>query len=265
MSKPVEETRGRGIYLLPNLFTLGALFAGFYAIVLAMRGGFDNAAIAIFIAMLMDSLDGRVARLTNTQTPFGAELDSLSDMVSFGIAPALLIYSFALNSFGKVGWLAAFIYTASGALRLARFNTKNLHDKRYFQGLPIPAAAAILAGLVWVCVDYEISGFGIRLLAFFMAVIVGLLMVSNIHYRSFKDLDLKGSVPFIAILIIVFLFVFISIAPSDILFGIFLLYGFSGPITRVWHSYRKRQLKRKRQTQTHTQEDNKTSEDSHGS
>lgn len=246
MPKLPEASRARGIYFLPNLFTLGALFAGFYAVVSAMKGVFEHAAIAIFVAMLMDSLDGRVARLTNTQTPFGAELDSLSDMVSFGIAPALVIYSFALNYVGKLGWLAAFIYTAAGALRLARFNTRNTHDKRYFQGLAIPAAAAIIASFVWVCVAYEIPGYSVRILAVIFTPIVGLLMVSNIKYRSFKDLDLKGNVSFMVILFIVFVFVLISLDPPDVFFLVFMLYGLSGPITRLWHSYRKRRMKKKR-------------------
>lgn len=246
MSNLTTPHRGRGIYLLPNLFTLGALFAGFYAIVSSMKGVFDHAAIAIFVAMLMDSLDGRVARLTNTQTAFGAELDSLSDMVSFGIAPALVIYSFALNYIGKLGWLAAFVYTAAVALRLARFNTRNTHDKRYFQGLASPAGAAIIAGFVWVFVEYEIPGFSLRLPALILTPLIGLLMVSNIHYRSFKDLDLKGHVSFMVILAVLFVFVLISIDPPHVLFIIFLVYGLSGPITRVWHSYYKKRLRKLR-------------------
>ncbi len=240
-----QPPRSRGIYLLPNLFTLSALFAGFYAVVAAMKGIFEHAAIAIFIAMLMDSLDGRVARLTNTQTPFGAELDSLSDMVSFGIAPALVIYSFSLVYIGKIGWLAAFVFTAAVALRLARFNTCHSHDKRYFQGLACPAGAAIIASLVWVSVAYGIDGYAIRLFAIILTPIVGLLMVSNIHYRSFKDLDLKGNVPFFTILILVFVFVLISLDPPDVLFVVFFLYGLSGPFTRIWHSYHKRRRLKK--------------------
>lgn len=240
--------RARGIYLLPNLFTLSALFAGFYAIVAAMKGLFENAAIAVFVAMLLDSLDGRVARLTNTQTPFGAELDSLSDMVSFGVAPALVTYSFSLSGLGKLGWLAAFIYTACVALRLARFNTRLLaNDKRYFQGLPSPAAAGIIAGFVWVCVQYDVSGRLVGSITSLLTPLVGLLMVSNIRYRSFKDLDLKEHVPFMVILSIVLLLALIAIDPPDLLFLIFLLYGFSGPLTRLWHTYRKRRLRRLRQ------------------
>lgn len=246
MSNLPEANRARGIYLLPNLFTLSALFAGFYAVVSAMKGTFEHAAIAIFVAMLMDSLDGRVARLTNTQTPFGAELDSLSDMVSFGIAPALVIYSFSLNYIGKLGWLAAFIYTAAGALRLARFNIRNTHDKRYFQGLAIPAGAGIIASLIWVCVEYDIPGFSIRIPALILTPIIGLLMVSNIRYRSFKDLDLKENVSFMFIILIVFIFVLISIDPPNIFFLAFTLYGLSGPITRIWHIYHKKRLRKQR-------------------
>ncbi|MBA2654615.1 MAG: CDP-diacylglycerol--serine O-phosphatidyltransferase [Gammaproteobacteria bacterium] len=246
MTKLPEASRARGIYLLPNLFTLSALFAGFYAVVAAMKGVFEHAAIAIFVAMLMDSLDGRVARLTNTQTPFGAQLDSLSDMISFGIAPALVIYSFSLNYIGKLGWLAAFVYTASAALRLARFNTRNTHDKRYFQGLPSPAGAAIIASIVWACVEHAIAGPSIRLIALVVTPLVGLLMVSNVRYRSFKDLDLKGNVSFMVIIFIVFLFVLIAIDPPDIFFLVFILYGLSGPVTRVWHSARKRRMRKQR-------------------
>lgn len=250
MTSLPEGNRARGIYLLPNLFTLGALFAGFYAVVAAMKGIFDHAAIAIIVAMLMDTLDGRVARLTNTQTPFGAQLDSLSDMISFGIAPALVIYSFSTNYLGKIGWLASFVYTAAAALRLARFNTRiSSNDKRYFQGLASTPGAGIIAGLVWVCVEYDITGYSIRLLASIVTITVGLLMVSNIKYRSFKDLDLKGNVSFMVILLVVFFFVLISIDPPDIFFIIFLLYGFSGPVTRIWHTFHKRRLRKKREFQ----------------
>lgn len=247
MSKLQDESRARAIYLLPNLFTLSALFAGFYAIVAAMKGLFEHAAIAIFVAMLMDSLDGRVARLTNTQTPFGAQLDSLSDMVSFGIAPGLVMYSFALNYLGKLGWLAAFIYAVAAALRLARFNTRiSSNDKRYFQGLASTPAAGILAGLVWICVEYDVPGYSIRVVAAILTLLVGVLMVSNIHYRSFKDLDLKGNVSFMVIVTLVFVLVLISLDPPNVLFLAFFIYGLSGPFMRVWHSVKKRRLRRKR-------------------
>lgn len=246
--KPNTEERnhrGRGIYLLPNLFTTAGLFAGFYAIVAAMEGLFDVAAIAIFVAMIMDSLDGRVARLTNTQSAFGAEFDSLSDMVSFGIAPALVIYSWSLKSLGKLGWLAAFIFAAAGALRLARFNTQlGIADKRYFQGLPIPAGAGIIAGMVWLGVETAIPGASITLLIATMTVLTALVMVSNIRYHSFKQVDLKGRVPFVTILLVVLTFVAVSLDPPKVLFLIFFLYGVSGPLLTLWNLHKTRQLRR---------------------
>jgi CDP-diacylglycerol---serine O-phosphatidyltransferase len=236
--KPLIEPglRERSIYLLPNLFTTAALFAGFYAIVQAMNGKFEHAAVAIFIAMVMDGLDGRVARLTNTQSAFGAEYDSLSDMVSFGVAPALVLYVWALKPMGKLGWIAAFIYCACAALRLARFNTKlDDSDKRYFQGLPSPAAAALLAGLVWVSFDNGVSGaevfFGwikMKWLAWSITVFAGLSMVSDLKYYSGKDINLRSSVPFVVILLIVLAFVLISYSPPEVLFFVALLYGLSG-------------------------------------
>ncbi|MES2998123.1 MAG: CDP-diacylglycerol--serine O-phosphatidyltransferase [Pseudomonadota bacterium] len=238
--------RRRGIYLLPNLFTIAGLFAGFYAIVTAMEGYFSNAAIAIFVAMIMDFFDGRVARLTNTQSAFGAELDSLSDMVSFGVAPALVVYSWSLESLGKLGWLAAFIFAAAGALRLARFNTQaQISDKRYFQGLPIPAAAGILASMVWLSVDSEIPGQIVDRVAAVLAVLTAILMVSNIRYYSFKEIDLKGRVPFVAILLVVLAFVGISLDPPKILFLLFFCYGISGPVLTLLALHRKRALRKK--------------------
>ena len=245
----VEKKRRRGIYLLPNLFTTGCLFMGFFSIVSAMNGRFEAAAVAIFVAMVLDGLDGRVARLTNTQSDFGAQYDSLADMVSFGLAPSLVMYEWALSGLGKLGWLAAFIYTAGGALRLARFNTQvGIADKRYFQGLASPAAAAIVAGMVWVGTDNAIAGYDLRIPAFFLTLMAGLLMVSIIRYRSFKDLDLRNKVPFVAIIVVVMVFVFISIDPPQVLFGIFLLYGFSGPVLTL-NSLRKRRAARLAQSQ----------------
>lgn len=238
--------RRRGIYLLPNLFTIAGLFAGFYAIVTAMEGYFNYSAVAIFVAMIMDFFDGRVARLTNTQSAFGAELDSLSDMVSFGVAPALVIYSWSLEGLGKLGWLAAFIFAAAGALRLARFNTQALvADKRYFQGLPIPAAAGVLASMVWLCVDSEILGDVVSIITAVLAIIIAVLMVSNVRYYSFKEIDLKGRVPFVAILLVVLAFVGISLDPPKILFLIFFCYALSGPILTLYSLYKRRSLKRK--------------------
>ncbi len=233
-NKVLEKKPRRGIYLLPNLFTTGCLFAGFFAIVSAMGGRFESAAIAIFIAMIMDGLDGRVARLTNTQTDFGAQYDSLADMVSFGLAPSLVMYEWSLFSLGKLGWLVAFVYAAATALRLARFNTQvGTAGKRYFQGLASPAAAALVAGIIWVGTDYTSTGEEWRIVACVLTLFAGILMVSNIRYRSFKDLDLKGKIPFISLLSVVMVFVFISIDPPQVLFGLFLLYGLSGPVVTL--------------------------------
>ncbi|WP_455220424.1 CDP-diacylglycerol--serine O-phosphatidyltransferase [Kaarinaea lacus] len=249
-TKIAEKQRGRGIYLLPNLFTTGCLFSGFYAIVAAMAGKFEPAAVAIFIAMIMDGLDGRVARLTNTQTNFGAEYDSLADMVAFGLAPSLVMYEWALVNLGKLGWLAAFIYTAAAALRLARFNTQvGTAGKRYFQGLASPAAAAVVAGMVWVATDHEQLGVDWRIPAFVLTLAAGILMVSNIRYRSFKDLDLKGKIPFVTLIIVVLVFVFISVSPPQVLFFIFLAYAISGPINTLI-SLRKRRAERRSQSQS---------------
>ncbi len=227
--------RGRGIYLLPNLFTLTALFAGFYAIVAAMKGNFDYAGIAVFIAMVMDTLDGRVARLTHTQTAFGAELDSLSDMVSFGVAPALIVYTWGLGTLGKAGWLVAFIFTAGVALRLARFNTQlGVADKRYFRGLPCPAGAALITSLVWSLQEFDLNNPMLRVLVAIVTAITALLMVSNIMYYSFKDFNLKNRVPFIVIILIVLIYVLISVDPP--LVGLVLSCGFvvSGPALWLW-------------------------------
>jgi CDP-diacylglycerol---serine O-phosphatidyltransferase len=227
----IKTTHPRGIYLLPNLFTTAALFAGFYAVIAAMRGLFDDAAIAIFIAMVADTLDGRVARMTNTQTAFGAEYDSLSDMVAFGIAPALLVYSWSLSHLGKLGWLAAFVYVAATALRLARFNTQaHDQDKRYFQGLPCPAAAGVLASAVWLGFAFDMTGFLITLTLTILTLCAGALMVSTIRFHSFKKFDLKGKVPFIVVLIPILIIVAIAIDPPQILFAIFFVYALSGPV-----------------------------------
>lgn len=226
--KPMN-LRKRGIYLLPNLFTTGALFAGFYAIVQAMNGKFEFAAVAIFIAMVLDGLDGRVARLTHTQSEFGAEYDSLSDMVSFGVAPALVIYEWAFRGLGKLGWFAAFIYCAATALRLARFNTNiDVVDKRYFQGLPSPAAAALVAGFVWVMLDNGFKGDEVRWYAAALTVFAGLSMVSNLPFYSFKDLNMRKSVPFVVIFLIALFFILISSDPPIVLFILFLGYALSG-------------------------------------
>ncbi len=227
--------RRRGIYLLPNLFTTGGLFAGFYAIISSMQGRFEDAAIAVFIAMLMDGFDGRIARMTNTESAFGAEFDSLADMVSFGIAPALVVFNWALNDQGKLGWLAAFIFVAGGALRLARFNTQlGTADKRYFQGLAIPAAAAVVCGMVWCGEAYAIYGKDHSLLVAVILIISGLLMVSNFRYLSFKQVDWKEKVPFVAVLALVLAFVMIASEPPLVLFVVFAGYAISGPLVTLW-------------------------------
>jgi CDP-diacylglycerol--serine O-phosphatidyltransferase len=231
------ELRRRGIYLLPNLFTTGALFAGFYAIVMAMNARFDQAAMGIFVAMVLDGLDGRIARLTRTQSAFGAEYDSLSDMVSFGAAPALIMYVWALQPMGRLGWIAAFVYCAGAALRLARFNTTlEIADKRFFQGLPSPAAAALCAGLVWLSDDLGIVREStLRGVACAVTLFAGITMVSNVPFYSFKDINLRRSVPFWAILIIVLGLILISINPPVILFLGFVAYSLSGYAYWIWH------------------------------
>lgn len=244
-----KKQRLKGIYLLPNLFTTAALFSGFYAVISAMNGHFSAAATAIFIAMILDGLDGRVARMTNTQSDFGAEYDSLSDMLSFGVAPALIMYSWVLSSMGKLGWIAAFIYCVGAALRLARFNTQSgSTDKRYFTGLASPAAAGIIAGFVWICVDNNIAPLDVNWLALTITITSGLLMVSNLLYRSFKDLNLKDKIPFVALLVMVLVFVSITLQPPLILFVIFLLYGLSGPVIFVLRVlFKKRVLGKKKE------------------
>ena len=229
-SETVQNHR-KGIYLLPNLLTTGGLFSGFYAVIASMNNQFESAAVAIFIAMIFDALDGRVARMTNTQSPFGAEYDSMADMVSFGIAPALVAYNWALHDLGKIGWLAAFIYTAGAALRLARFNTTvDTADKRYFKGLASPAAAAIVAGMVWLGAEYDLDRGSFGFLATVITILTGLLMVSNFRYSSFKEVNWKSSVPFIGILLVVLVFVVVATEPALVLFTLFSLYALSGPI-----------------------------------
>ena len=236
-----NRIRRRGIYLLPNLLTTAALFAGFYAIVQAMNGRFDQAAIAIFVAMVLDGLDGRVARLTKTQSAFGAEYDSLSDMVCFGAAPALVVYEWALLSMGKLGWAAAFLYCAGAALRLARFNTMlEVADKRYFQGLPSPAAAALVAGFVWIMDDNAVDPEGARWWALAVTVFAGLTMVSSLKYYSFKTINLRRSVPFVVVFMIVMFFVLVSYQPASVLFAGFVAYGLSGYVWSAWLRLRRR-------------------------
>ena len=238
-----RAARAKGIYLLPNLFTTSGLFAGFYAIVAGMEGFFDYAAIAIFIAMVADSLDGRIARMTHTSSVFGGEYDSLSDSVAFGLAPALVAYSFALYGLGKIGWLAAFLYVAGTSLRLAKFNAKlnaGEGDKRYFFGIPCTAAAGFMAGLIWVLNKYQVHGEYLGIIIAFSAAMLGSFQVSNIKYRSFKDSDFKGNVPFFLIPIVILLFVGIALDPPDVLFGMFFIYVFSGPVGALLGLFRKK-------------------------
>ncbi len=229
------ELKRRGIYVLPNLFTTAALFAGFFSIVQAMDGHFERSVIAIFVAMVFDGLDGRVARLTHTQSAFGAEYDSLADMVSFGVAPALVMYEWALSNFGRLGWIAAFLYCAAAALRLARFNTTlGTIDKRFFQGLPSPAAAALVAGLVWVTILSEKTGDSVATLAWFTTVFAGVSMVSNVKFYSFKTINLKKSVPFFSVAMIALGFALISVSPEITLFAFFVGYTLSGYVYSIY-------------------------------
>lgn len=238
---PLQKRR-RGIYILPNLFTTAALFSGFFAIVQAMNQRYEMAAVAIFVAMVLDGLDGRVARLTHTQSEFGAQYDSLSDMVSFGVAPALVVYEWALRDLGKMGWIAAFVYCASGALRLARFNTNiQVIDKRFFQGLPSPAAAALVAGLVWVTIDNGHSGADVSWYACALTLFAGVSMVTNLMFWSGKSINLRGSVPFIVLFVLALAFALVSSYPPGVLFGLFLAYSASGYLLWAW-----RWLKRRR-------------------
>ncbi|REL34778.1 CDP-diacylglycerol--serine O-phosphatidyltransferase [Thalassotalea euphylliae] len=235
MTSPnANVNQSRGIYLLPNLLTTAGLFSGFYAVVSSMNNHFEAAAIAIFVAMIFDGLDGRVARITNTQSEFGAEYDSMADMVSFGIAPGLVAYNWALSGMGKFGWLAAFVFVAGAALRLARFNTQvGVADKRYFQGLASPAAAGVIASIVWVGTEYQLNGQDYGFIMGLLTIVTGLLMVSNFRYNSFKEVDWKGKVSFIVVLLIVLVFVVVASSPAELLMAVFVLYACSGPITTV--------------------------------
>lgn len=239
---PVATTsrRRKGIYLLPNLLTTASLFAGFFSIVSAMNGHYSQASIAIFIAMILDGLDGRVARMTNTQSDFGKEYDSLSDMMVFGVAPAVVMYNWALSTFdpsiwvwAELGWLTAFFYCAAAALRLARFNTMagtEKEDKRYFLGLASPAAAAMVMGMIWCATHNNLSGEELNYLAIPVTLAAGGFMVSNIRFRSFKDFSLDGRVPFRYLIILVGIFALIAVSPANVLFATAMIYGISGPL-----------------------------------
>ena len=239
----IVRKRRKGIYILPNLFTLAALFGGFYSIVMAMNGSFTLAAYGVLFAMLFDSLDGRVARMTNTQSAFGEQMDSLSDMVSFGAAPALIAYEWALKGLGRWGWIAAFVYCACAALRLARFNVNTgVVDKRFFQGLPSPAAAALVAGFIWLVTEVGVRGEDLLWLSwtqvtwvmFGFTLYAGLTMVTNVPFYSFKDVQMKKSVPFVVIVLIALVIAIINIHPPTVLFGVFVIYGLSGYVVYFW-------------------------------
>lgn len=246
-----NKQRSKGIYLLPNLFTTGALFAGYYSIIASINGKFEVAAYTVFIAALLDGLDGRVARLTNTQSEFGEQYDSLSDLISFGLAPSLLMYNWSLHSLanihpimGKIGWLVAFIYAVSGALRLARFNVHiETVDKNYFEGLPSPAAAALVCSFVWVAVDHGFTGETLQFISLAITLFAGLLMVSKFNYYSFKTLPFKESVPFVWILLLVMVFVLLTLATAKVLFVVFVGYSLSGILLFLYGMKKKKEQK----------------------
>ncbi len=252
----IPVRRSKGIYILPNLFTLAALFSGFYAVIAAMNGDFTMASIAIFIAMILDSLDGRVARLINAQSAFGAELDSLSDLVCFGVAPALMIYKLDISylhniHWGKIAWLCSFIYMACVALRLARFNIQTdeaptAFSKRYFSGLPCPAPAGLLAACVWLVDSYSWDSTGVAIFFCVFLVVLAALQISSIRYRSFKDIDLNVRVRFAAIVIILGALVLISWQPPEVLTGLFLIYCFSGPVFFILRLWKNKKIKFKK-------------------
>lgn len=237
----VVKKRRKGIYILPNLFTLAALFGGFYGIVMAINGRYDLSAYGIFAAMVLDSLDGRVARMTNTQSAFGEQMDSLSDMVSFGAAPALIAYLWSLKSLGRWGWIAAFVYCSCAALRLARFNVNTaVVDKQYFQGMPSPAAAALVIGFIGLMADRgvlgvdQLWGLNVAWLTFGIALFAGLTMVTNVPYFSFKGVHMKRSVPFAVLVAIALGIAVINIDPPTMIFGAFVLYSLSGYVIYGW-------------------------------
>ncbi|TVP87053.1 MAG: CDP-diacylglycerol--serine O-phosphatidyltransferase [Thioalkalivibrio sp.] len=245
---PEQENPGprRRVFLLPNLFTTGVLFSGFFAVVSAINGDFITAAIAVFVAMVLDGLDGRVARLTNTQSEFGAQYDSLSDLVAFGLAPALIAYLWQLQELGNLGWVAAFFYATAAALRLARFNARlAATDKRFFQGLPSPASAALVVGTVWVMEDMSAladTPMVLMIIALVVTVTAGALMVSNLTYSSFKDMDFRHRVPFFAMLAVVGALMLAALDPPKVLLTGFLLYALSGPLLTLerWRRHRSR-------------------------
>jgi CDP-diacylglycerol--serine O-phosphatidyltransferase len=237
----------KGVYLLPNLLTTAALFAGFFAVIKSVEGAYVAAAVAALVALVFDGLDGRVARLINAETDFGADYDSISDAITFGMAPAVLVYQWALQPFGNIGWLGGFLFTACAGLRLARFNTqKGVQEKRYFQGLPVPAGAATLATWVLFVEDTGFTGMWVNLATLFAVYAIALLMVSNIRFRSFKDADLRYRVPFPVAVLIVGLLILVAVDPPLVLFGFFFAYALAGPVATVLQLRRRRRERRAR-------------------
>jgi CDP-diacylglycerol---serine O-phosphatidyltransferase len=260
-SEQADKAKPRkGFYLLPNLFTTFGIFCGFYGIIAATAGNFADAGFAIFVAMLMDSFDGRVARMTNTSSEFGAEYDSLADIVSFGVAPALLAYFWGdLAGLGKLGWLASFLFVVCGGLRLARFNVMpETVDKNYFQGLPIPSAAGVVVGFVWFGEELGWSGSDLSILVAIVTTVSGLLMVSNFRYHSFKEVNWKGKVPFVSVVLMVLIIIMVAWNPPVVLFPIFLLYLLSGPWVTLRH---KERLRLERKKLREASKNNQTKED----
>lgn len=251
-TQPVEVAKpGRAVYLLPNLFTTGALFSGFYGIVAAIDGNFSRAGIAIFVAMLLDGMDGRIARWTNTESAFGKEYDSLSDMVSFGLAPSIIAYQWGVariadygNLWGRLGWLAAFFYAVAAALRLARFNVRDAADKRYFEGLPSPSAAASVAGFIWVASDYELNGLPALILGFLVTATIGALMISRFSYWSGKEVNLRGKVPVAYLALVPLVYILYASGPAETLLLTFGSYAASAPLWWAWRKLFRRRRER---------------------
>ena len=253
VNEPVEtddasRPRRRAIYLLPNLLTTGSIFAGFYGIIASIDGRYEAAAIAVIIAGILDGLDGRLARLMHTESEFGQQYDSLSDMVSFGLAPAIIVYQWGLVRLGeygwiwaKLGWLAAFVYTVSGALRLARFNVRvRVADRRFFEGLPSPSAAGLMMSMVWLGTDLGWTGVYALALAFVVTTTAGALMVSRFAFYSFKEVQPRGRISFTYVFVVPLTFVLVAMDPPTVLFGIGIIYALSGPAVSFWRRQRRR-------------------------
>ncbi len=259
ISEGGRKIRRRGIYLLPNLLTLGALFAGFYAVIAGMSGNFNEAGWAILIAGVCDGLDGRIARMTNSQSAFGAQFDSLSDMVSFGVAPALIMFSWAFEPLGQLGWAASFVYMSCAALRLARFNVQlGTVDKRFFVGLSSPVAAGLVTFGPWVAFKYEIAATPmVSYFAVVLTIFAGLLMISNYRYFSFKVLQFKGTVPYMVFLLAVVLLAVIAQNPREVLWSMCIIYACSGPIGWIY----RRQFRRNKDAQTAVPQGNVEADD----